>query len=1184
MAQENAGTAPRPARRWRFGIRAKLVVAVGAVAAMMLVAAGLTWVGYSDIERLLAGMTRTNLPSVTHALKLSEATARLAAAAPALDSSSSQFQRQNNFVALQQQIGHLLDLIDGLAGAATDRGRVEELRSLVAAFADNLIDRNIQVDRRLQLAERARAQAAAVIQLDHDLRGAFDRPGGPPAPAVMLAATLLREAAGAADLDKLAELRAAYAVEARRLVLLSERAAGPDGGLARRVIALGSGAGNMFELRMLQMQTDARLAAAAEEGRDLVARTAATVGRLVSAAEAVAADDERRAEAAVANGRRTLLVVGVLTLFGPLLFVWFYLGRNLVGRLSGLAEAMHRIVEGDFHAPIPRGGKDEIADMAAELGVFRDAMARLRDSTQALVESETRLRRILETSPLALAIWRVRDSRLVQVNPRWTELYRVPDEQAIGLDVGAFYTDPADRLRLVEMVLKTGYVTAFECRLRRSDGHQFWAILSAARIEMDGEAAAIVSSIDITRHKQEEAALAEAKRMAEEANQAKSLFLATMSHEIRTPMNGVLTMAHLLQDMPLPSEPREMARVISDSAAALLTILDDVLDFSKIEAGRLPLELTDLAPLDLIEDVAELLAPRAREKGIGLITYVDPALPARGRGDPLRLRQIITNLAGNAIKFTESGYVRIAATTGDPRVRPLRLTVAVSDTGIGLDAEQQARLFEPFMQADASISRRYGGTGLGLSICRRLVEMMRGEIGVESQPGRGATFHFTVPLPVEEPTPEPGPDLSGVAVLVLAEGPVAAEGLRLYLGALGAQVAVVVSDEGALAAVRAAALAGWSYEVLLLDGGEDPRQRFGLAQELMRRAEGAGGTRVVVMTSSAGLALAAAEAEAAGLFALLPKPVRRRLLWRTVAAAAGRVELEDDPLAPGAAEPALAVWSPPPPAEAEAAGALVLVAEDNPTNRVVIRHLMERLGYAIELVGNGAEAWERLQVGRYGLLLTDCHMPEMDGYDLTQRIRAAEAAAEAGDGTALPIIALTADALSGTARRCRECGMDDFIAKPIDIARLDAALRRWLPAATPLRRRRPPAPQISPLTLAAVDPVPQVLDPAPMLALFGGIGGEAREMLDLFLDSTRPLLSELESALGAGEAGTAREAAHSAKGAAYSAGAMRLGRLCAAIEIACAEEDPAVAAILPAVRIAFAEVERAVAAIGAAER
>jgi len=1172
VEEDTARAMPQTERkRWRFGIRAKLVVAVGAVAAMMLVAAGLTWTGYSDIERLLAGMTRTNLPSVTHALKLSEATARLAAAAPALDVSPTQFQRQNNFVALQQQIGHLLDLIDGLAGAASDQGRVEDLRSLVGAFADNMIDRNILVDRRLQLAERARTQAGLVARLDADLRRSLDRTGGRLPAAVVLASTLLREAAAASDLDRLGELRAAYAVEAERLA----RGAGRGGdGLARRLIALGSGPDNMFELRMLQIQTDARLAAVADEGRDLVARTAATVGRLVSAAEADAADNEARAEAAVANGRRTLLVVGLLTLFGPLLFVWFYLGRNLVYRLSGLAAAMHRIVEGDFHAPIPGGGQDEIADMASELAVFRDAMARLRESTQALVASETRLRRILDTSPLALAIWRERDSRLVQVNPRWIELYRIPNEQALGLDVVAFYADPADRLQLIESVRRTGYVTAFECRLRRSDGQIFWAFLSAARIEMDGEAAVIVSSIDITHHKQEEAALAEAKRMAEEANQAKSLFLATMSHEIRTPMNGVLTMAHLLQDMALPPEPREMARVISDSAAALLTILDDVLDFSKIEAGRLPLEVMDVTPLDLVEDVAELLAPRAREKGISLITYVDPALPARGRGDPLRLRQIITNLAGNAIKFTESGYVRIAATTRDPRARPLRLTVAVSDTGIGLDAEQQARLFEPFMQADASISRRYGGTGLGLSICRRLVEMMRGEIEVESQPGRGATFHFTVPLPVEDPAPEPGPDLAGVAVLVLAEGPVAAEGLRLYLGALGAQVAVVVSDDGARAAVRAAALAGWSYEVVLLDGGEDPRQRFGLARQLIRQAGPEGATRVVMMAASAGLALAAAEAEAAGLFALLAKPVRRRALWRSIAAAAGRVELESGGLAPGGVEPVQTAWAPPSVAEAAAAGALVLVAEDNPTNRVVIRHLMERLGYAIDLVGNGVEAWERLQQGRYGLLLTDCHMPEMDGYDLTQRIRLAEPA----NGPSLPIIALTADALSGTARRCRECGMDDFIAKPIDIAQLDAALRRWLPAATPLRRRRAPAPAPA-ATPPVAATVPEVLDLAPMRALFGEIGPDAREMLALFLDSTRPLLVELEAALGAGDTLAAREAAHSAKGAATSAGAMRFGCLCAAIETACAENDPAVIAILPAVRIAFAEVERAVAAL-----
>jgi len=1176
VAEESA--APGPGRgegRWRFGIRARLVVAAGTVTLMMLVAAGLTWAGFRDVERFLTVMSHTNLPSVTHALKLSEATARLAAVAPALDSSPTQFQRQNNFVALQQQIGHLLDLIDGLAGATTDLARVEELRSLVAAFANNMIDRNILVDRRLQLAEQARTQAGIVARLDAEMRRIFDRSGAAPA-AMVLAMTLLHEAAIAPDLDRLRSVRAAYVREAERLAQRSGRQdTAEDEPLARRILALGSGSNNLFELRMAQIQTEAGLVAAAEEGRDLVGRTAGTVGRLVSAAEAEAANNERQAEVAVANGRQTLLGVGLLTLLGPLLFVWVSLGRNLVERLSGLAEAMHRIVEGDFQTPIPCSGQDEITDMATELGVFRNAMARLRDSRQALVESETRLRRILDTSPLALAIWRVRDSRLVQVNPRWIELYRIPNDQAIGLDVAAFYADPADRLRLVERVLRTGYVAAFECQLRRSDSHLFWASLSAAQIEMDGEAAVIVSSTDITRHKREEATLAEAKRMAEAANQAKSLFLATMSHEIRTPMNGVLTMAHLLQEMPLPPEPREMARVISDSAAALLTILDDVLDFSKIEAGRLPLELTDLSPLDLVEEVAELLALRAGEKGIGLITHVDPALPARGRGDPLRLRQIITNLAGNAIKFTESGYVRIAA-TGDSRARPMRLTVTVTDTGIGLTAEQQARLFEPFMQADPSISRRYGGTGLGLSICRRLIEMMRGEIGVESQPGRGTTFRFTVPIPVEDPAPETGPDLAGVAVLVLAEGPVAAEGLRLYLGARGAQVAVVVSEEGALAAVRGATQAGWRYDVILLDGGDDPRQRFGLAGTLERLAADERGTRVVIMTPSTGLTSIAAEAEAAGLFALLVKPVRRRILWRTIAAAAGRVPLEPAVLAADPAETGRTGWSPPPQAEASAAGVLVLVAEDNPTNQIVIRHLMERLGYAIDLVATGLEAWDRLQQGQYGLLLTDCHMPEMDGYELTLRIRATEPA----DGPSLPIIALTADALSGTDRRCRDCGMDDFIAKPIDIALLDAALRRWLPAAAPLRRRR--AQETSDLApeQGLAEPDLAILDLTPMRLLFGEIGADAADMLALFLETTRPLLATLETALAEGDSFTGREAAHSAKGAAASAGAVRFAQMCAAIEAACAAEDlTAALALRPTLGLAWAEVEQAIAAL-----
>jgi CheY-like chemotaxis protein/HPt (histidine-containing phosphotransfer) domain-containing protein len=322
---------------------------------------------------------------------------------------------------------------------------------------------------------------------------------------------------------------------------------------------------------------------------------------------------------------------------------------------------------------------------------------------------------------------------------------------------------------------------------------------------------------------------------------------------------------------------------------------------------------------------------------------------------------------------------------------------------------------------------------------------------------------------------------------------------------------------------------------------------------------------------------AEAEARAAGLFALLQKPVRRRALWRTVAAAAGRGRLDDETGTADSLGGGEGLFEAPAVAEAAAAGALILIAEDNPTNTVVIRHLMERLGYACEIVANGAEAWERMRIRDFGLLLTDCHMPEMDGYELTHRVREAEIET----GRRLPIVALTADALSGTARRCQDSGMDGFLAKPIDLAQLDETLRRLLPAAQTLRRRRPAA-----VTLAAAvapSPAPSeppLLDLEPMRGLFGTIGPDAREMFALFLDSTRPLVAEMQTAIAAADLATAREAAHAAKGAAFSAGAIRFARLCAGLETACTEEDAAAAAaVLPQAVTVFAETEVAVAAV-----
>jgi PAS domain S-box-containing protein len=1185
---EDQGTR-RPTRpRWHFGIRGKLVVAVSAVAAMTLLAGVITWFGYSEIERLLSNVTRTNLPSLASALKLSEATARLAAAAPVLDGARSQFQRQSNFIALQQQTERLLGLIDTLEGVAADSAAVEELRSMVTAIGDNVLGRNALVDRRLQLVDRTRTAGDFLGRLERDIHVGIAQTNADPTLIVVFNALgLLREAFVAIDVETVTALRRDYDEQAHRLAVLVEatgqgRTESRARDSARQVLTLGGGPDNVFELRSLHLLTLSRLQSANEEGRDLVARTSSSVGRLVSHAEAEASRNEHLAEAVLSHGRRTLLLIAMCMVVGPLLFVWLYLGRNIVARLTGLANSMHRIADGDFHSAIAHSGHDEISDMAAELVVFRDAMARVQASTSALMESERRLRRILDTSPLALAISRVSDNALIYVNPRWSELFLVNEGAAGGMDAASFYAEARERIWLVDLVHRIGFVSNHECLMRSADGHKFWAMLSAAEIEMDGEPAIIVTTSDISRRKEAEAALAEAKQVAEEASQAKSLFLATMSHEIRTPMNGVLTMAQLLEEMHLPPEQQEMARVIRDSATSLLTIINDILDFSKIESGKLQLEAVELSLADVVEGVAEMLAPRAQEKGVGIMTFIDPSLPERLIGDPVRLRQIITNLAANAIKFTDRGYVHITVEAIPGSDAGLHLKFSVIDTGIGLDTEQQARLFEPFSQADASISRRYGGTGLGLSICRHLVAMMQGEIGVGSRRDEGSTFWFTVPLGIAVATPEPGPDLAGIAVLVLAEGPVAAEGIRQYLGHLGAQVAVVASTDGALAAVRAASLAGWSYDVVLMDGTDDVRLRITVARALLAAAGSTAQTRVVMVAPHPSFASAARAARAAGLFATLPKPVRRWELWRITAAAAGRASLEtDEDEHLGMDE----IYLAPSVSEAAAAGALILVAEDNPTNQVVIRRLMDRLGYAIELAANGVEAWERMQIRDYGLLLTDCHMPEMDGYELTQRVREWE------ESTChrMPIVALTADALAGTARRCQECGMDAFLAKPVDLPQLDGTIRRLLPRAVALRRRR-----VAPVVDAVEDAGPEVaaavvdqrenrlpiLDLATMHEIFGGITEEARELLQLFVDSTEPLVGEAAVKLAAGDIIGAREAAHAAKGAGNSAGAFRFASLCAEMESACARGDTATAAALtePAAA-AFRDAVAAVAAL-----
>ena len=499
--------------------------------------------------------------------------------------------------------------------------------------------------------------------------------------------------------------------------------------------------------------------------------------------------------------------------------------------------------------------------------------------------------------------------------------------------------------------------------------------------------------LDVTDDRLRQRELIAARAQAEAANRAKSQFLATMSHEIRTPMTGVQGMLDLLQHTRLNEEQQELVSVVRESAASLLTIINDILDFSKIEAGKMVLEHAPVSISHLVESTAEILAQSAFKKGVSLVTVVDPDLPAWLSGDPVRLRQILFNLLGNAVKFTENGHVVLRAEMVSSRPDSTWISLSVQDTGIGISEENRIKLFRPFSQADETTTRRFGGTGLGLSICRHLVDLMGGTITLDSQAGEGSTF--TVELPLEPNTTPCAPEaplmrLDGLSVAVELEDPFEREAAARYLTAAGAHMA---KD------AQTAALS-------ILDA-ERGRPRPGQPSVLVARRE---------------------HSLNEGSTPIIARPLRRGALLRGALSALGH----SHPARPGhQSEPSVAM--------VEAGPPRILVAEDNPVNRMVITRLLRLLGYEADIVDDGLQAAASWRQGHYDLVLTDCHMPEMDGFALARLIRAEEAPEQR-----TPIVAFTAAATSDEVRECHEAGMDDFLPKPVDLERLKAALSRWL--------------------------------------------------------------------------------------------------------------------------------------------
>jgi two-component system sensor histidine kinase/response regulator len=766
------------------------------------------------------------------------------------------------------------------------------------------------------------------------------------------------------------------------------------------------------------------------------------------------------------------------------------------------------------------------------LTLTRDLERKVAERTAELAT----LGSIVTSSRDAIVGWNL-DGTVSAWNPAAEQLFGHPAADVLGR--GAAFLPPETQRRvgaLLQSAAREEPLQSYEIDWPRPDGSEVPVAITVSPVRGSGRVSGIsISAQDITQRRHEAAVLEQAREEALQSARVKSEFLATMSHEIRTPMNGVIGLVSLLVDTELDAQQREYAEGVHHAGQALLDVINDILDFSKLEAGKLVLDADDFDLRRLVEEVGDLLAPAAYAKGLELLVDFDPTAVRVVCGDHVRVRQVLLNLASNAVKFTARGEVQIKVASVPVDDGQVALHVEVVDTGIGIAEADQPRVFESFSQADASTTRRYGGTGLGLAISRRLVEAMDGELGVRSVPGQGSTFWFDLRLPAAEPSAHAEPDLPALGLLparlralVVDDNATNRAILTAQLGAWGIAVDVVDSAAAALDALTTARLTRRRHDFAILDMLMPDVDGLELARRVSADPDLAG--LPMIMLSSAPRLPRPVLAEV-GVARWLNKPVRAAALYDCVVrlvSAPGRRTDEGEGVTSAAVAPA--------PTRGR-----VLVVEDNELNQLVARGMVERLGFVTDVAGNGVEALEALGCEDYAVVLMDCHMPVMDGFAATQKIREVEQGRRR-----TPVVALTASALVSDRERCLGAGMDDYVSKPIDPDALAAVLERWAPARRPDGAAGHDGPD---LTLVRDT---RHLDPDQIEGLAELRTPDGGSLLATFISSfTRRVDERLAVIRGCADRADDEAlamAAHELRGSAATIGAVRVAALCAELE------------------------------------